>query len=174
MGSAPYVGGMWTEQRFDMTVAEVPTARAGAYKLATVSDTFRYFAWYRPEPFTFDRLDDDVEGTLSPALPFDHAPPRPYLGGLRGGFITDFPALPIPPTTGEQPMAIEGRPGVLTVKEVNGGVQWTYESDALREVMVWRRGDPWWSTLERRLMPSRTRVFLGRLVERAHTRKHKR
>jgi len=99
-------------------------------------------------------------------------PPVPYLGGEWGRFIKDFPAMPTVPRLGIVPFVLDRGPVTQEIERTAEGLRFTLLQTTLRVVITWKRGAPWWLSLERVALPfpggTEPPQFLasGRLLER--------
>lgn len=166
---------IWEDTEYRFEVESVPAGDDGVYRVAVDNDArdAHFVATYLRQPFSFVRLDDrsgaNIEKVTKGTL-FGGTPPSPYVGGVRRGFITDFPAHPGASRAGVYPVTLELAACQVRISPTRDGVQWTYSHPFWTETVTWARGAPWWSKLEKRVPPdwessaTEPLAFSGRLV----------
>ncbi len=142
-------GPMFEELEFAFRVVAMPEGDDGVYRLDVECKPSRlhYYATYRAKTFSFVRLEDEAGKSVS--MVDETNPPIPYLGGVWGRFIKDFPAMPTVPRTGIVPFVFNKEPATQDVERTADGLRFTLTRATLRVVIDWKRGAPWWSSLER-------------------------
>lgn len=143
----------WVDIEYQFEVETAPEGDEGEYRVAIDSPKLHYIATYEKQPFSFVRLDDRSGARLTLGSQVAPAAPSPYFGGVVRGFITDFPARPGSMAPGKQPVRIGGVMGAVEIAPTADGARWTYTSTITVETFTWSRGEPWWSTLDKRVLP---------------------
>lgn len=142
----------WVDNEFHFEVLSVAEADEDAYRLAVDSERLHYVATYTKQPFAFARLEDRSRGGfMIPRLPGE--PIAPCVAGVVAGYITDFPAPPGMTVPEKQPVRMGGLTGWVQMAPTADGARWTYTIALSTETFTWSRGQPWWSTVERRVSP---------------------
>jgi hypothetical protein len=154
---------LYSEIVFEMRVAEIPRNELGLFRLDVTSETpehvVRYHAYYRAHPFSFARLvplDDDGKPTSPVREQSSEDAPYPESeGSYPGRFLGDFPTMPRPARLGESTYLVRGWPARVQKVERTGDVlRFTiYRTEFQVVTMEWKRGAPWWSSLQRTRSP---------------------
>lgn len=142
----------WVDIEYQFEVESAPEGPEGDFRVAVDSQRQHYVATYSKQPFAFVRLEDRGGRSLTLGGPTP-APPSPPFFGVVAGFITDFPVQPESTGPGKQPVKIGSLKGGVEVAPTRDGARWTYTTLLSVETFTWSRGQPWWSTLEKRAPP---------------------
>jgi hypothetical protein len=143
VGASPFV-----KVEFALRVDSVPASDDGVF-VVNVQRTDRvaqqYEATYRKQPFSFVQVKDlrfpNAQGQeANTSIPFYGVPMR--------GFIRDFPALPGVAQLGVTPFMAGSYPATQNIERTADGLRFTVEAWGYRGVITWKRGAPWWSSIE--------------------------
>jgi hypothetical protein len=147
---------------FEFQVLSVPQEDDGVYlvDIQSKNPTHHYVAQYRKNPFSFVRLDDQLNPDFTRFTESNSCLPHV---GLLDRIIQDFPAMPQVPRLGVTPFLRLGRiPAAQEIEATGEGLRFTITAPNFQSVMTWKRGAPWWSTVERGGMsPLGSQEFLG-------------
>jgi len=147
---------------FDFRVLSVSSSDDGVFEIDIQSkeEGLRYVGKYRKKPFSFVRLEDERGKTI--AMTEETNPAIPYVGEPWGKFIKDYPIMPLVPRVGVTPFVLYNRPATQEIERTAEGLRFTIVVFDLRVVINWKRGAPWWSSVERTgYLPPLPVKFLG-------------
>jgi hypothetical protein len=146
----PVTGPVYDEIELAFRVIDAPGGDDGVFRIDVQSKAggprIHYVASYRARPFSFVRLEDEAGKSISRMD--ETNPPIPYIGGDWGGFIKDFPAMPTIPRAGLVPFLFDKEPAAQDTERTAEGLRFTLTRTNLRAVIHWKRGAPWWSSIE--------------------------
>ncbi len=135
---------------FDFRVEDVPEGDDGFFLVRIKSADISSVNWvgkYRKKPFSFVRLEDQ-SGRAVPWSDADNGE-SPFVGLTNEGFLKDFPIMPTVPRLGVTPFIFKKNvPIAQQVERTPDGLRFTLVEGHLTSVIEWKRGAPWWSSLE--------------------------
>jgi hypothetical protein len=151
--AAKWTGPIFQEFDFDFRVSEVPANDDGVFLIDIENKPLRlhYVGKYRNKPFSFVRLEDQLGYGIS-NTPDETNPPIPYMGRSWGKFVKVFPALPWPPRLGHTPFVFNKVFATQVIERTADGLRFTLETQYERFVITWKRGAPWWSSMEQTVL----------------------
>jgi hypothetical protein len=151
--NARYAARRWTgpsfvDVVFDFRVLELPASDGGVFlvDVECKPERLHFLGKYRKTPFSFVRLEDERGKSVS--MTDETNPPLPYLGQPWDKFIKAFPAMPWTPHLGITPFVFDKAPAAQEIERTADGLRFTISATYVRVVITWKRGAPWWSSVE--------------------------
>lgn len=137
---------------FDFRVEEVPEGDEGFFLVRIKSDGTPKVDWigkYRNKAFSFVRLEDE-RGEAVPWHQADNGA-SPCIGDTPEGYLKDFPMMPPLPRLGVTPFIFEKNVAMAQdIERTVDGLRFTIIGEhGFRSLIEWKRGAPWWSSVER-------------------------
>ena len=134
---------------YDFLVEEAPEGDEGVFLVRIKSATLPRVNWlgkYRKRPFSFVGLEDPGGNPVPPSS-HDNGE-GPFVGTTWEGFLKDFPIMPAVPRLGVTPLTSKKPELTQEIARTPEGLRFTLVDGPLRSVIEWKRGAPWWSSLE--------------------------
>jgi hypothetical protein len=150
---------------FRFHVIEVPDKKDALYRLEVLPENgpTGYVLSYRDNPFSLAGFERIRGGKREEG---EKNGPQPFVATSMDRLVLDFPMTP-PPERLFRPLTkdLHGDPFTQTFDPINDGARATLESPGYRVEFVWKKGLPWWSSVDRTYTPrsneGRDRTFAG-------------